>query len=195
MAAADLNALNTEEYILGHRKLRIAIISDTHGYIDENIVELIRNCDLALHAGDVMDAGVLEQMRPRLQSVAVAGNNDAQGLWCKRAHRFVAKLPDVVRIELPGGVIAVEHGHRFGFTQPDHAGLRNAHADARLIVYGHTHKQVIEQEDSPWIANPGAAGVVRNQGGPRCLVLTAHSDDWVIDSHEYPQPQLGNQVQ
>ena len=83
-----------------------------------------------------------------------------------------------------------KHGHRFGFSHPDHDKLRAAHPEAKLIVYGHTHKQIIERDTDPWIVNPGAAGLVRNQGGPRCLILTADGDDWRFESFAFPQPEI-----
>ncbi|MEM7206226.1 MAG: metallophosphoesterase family protein [Pseudomonadota bacterium] len=172
----------TQTHCIERDSLRILLLSDTHGYVDPNIASLSERCEIAIHAGDVMDAQVLNQLKPKSHVFAVAGNNDSTGLWCSSLKRVVTQLPHVIRLELPTGAIAVEHGHRFGFRQPDHDKLREAHSDARLIVYGHTHKQVIEQESEPWIANPGAAGRVRNQGAPRCLVLNAGASEWVIES-------------
>lgn len=120
--------------------LRIALISDTHGYIDDNIVALIRHCDIAIHAGDVMDERVLDRIQPRLKTIAVAGNNDTAGLWSSRENRYTGLLPERALIELPGGTIAVEHGHRFGFSQPSHEAMLAEYSESRLIVYGHTHK-------------------------------------------------------
>lgn len=179
---------NVESHTFDQRELRLVILSDTHGYLDENIAALIRDADIAIHAGDVMDALVLEQVQPKLKTIVVAGNNDIHGLWCSKSNDYVSQLPACARLQLPGGDIVVEHGHRFGSNQPDHVQLRKAHPEARLIVYGHTHKQIVEQEMSPWIANPGAAGLVRNQGGPRCLMLHVQGDDWQFEPHIFLQP-------
>jgi putative phosphoesterase len=179
---------HVECYIFDQVKLRIVILSDTHGYLDDNIAALIRTADIAIHAGDVMDAGVLEQMRPTLKTFAVAGNNDEQGLWSSRENCFIKKLPDSVLVQLPGGTIAIEHGHRFGFSQPNHDQLIAAYPKVRAIVYGHTHKQLIDQSSTPWVLNPGAAGVVRNQGGPSCLVLNTNGNEWLIEANIFPQP-------
>lgn len=174
--------MNIELHVFDQPELRLVILSDTHGYLDENIAALIRDADIAIHAGDVMDAIVLEQIQPKMKTIVVAGNNDVHGLWCSKSNDYVTQLPSCARLQLPGGDIVVEHGHRFGSKQPNHKNLRKAHPDARLIVYGHTHKQIVEQAKYPWIANPGAAGLVRNQGGPRCLVLHAQGDDWQFES-------------
>jgi putative phosphoesterase len=180
-------SLNVESYAFDQCKLRLVILSDTHGYLDENIAVLIRTCDVAIHAGDVMDVSVLEQMQPALQTIAVAGNNDERGLWSSLENRFTKKLPESVLVQLQGGTIAIEHGHRFGFFQPDHQQLIAAYPKVRAIVYGHTHKQLVDQSRTPWVLNPGAAGVVRNQGGPSCLVLSTNGDQWNVEANIFPQ--------
>ena len=43
----------------------VAIVSDTHGFLDPRIVKIIHDCHYAVHAGDVMAASVLDAMRPR----------------------------------------------------------------------------------------------------------------------------------
>ena len=182
------NYLKTEHHTFNQRELRLVILSDTHAFLDDNIAALIQDADIAIHAGDVMDVLILEKIQPKLKTIAVAGNNDEDGVWCSQTKQYGQKLPGSARVQLPGGDIVVEHGHRFGFSQPDHEQLRKAHADARLIIYGHTHKQVVEQDKTPWIVNPGAAGFVRNQGGPRCLTLHTKGDDWLFDSHVFMQP-------
>ena len=184
------NAVEVKPYIFDQIKLRLVILSDTHGYLDENIAALIRSADIAIHAGDVMDVSVLDQMHPALTTIAVAGNNDEQGLWSSRENCFKKKLPASVLVKLPGGTIAVEHGHRFGFSQPNHKNLIAAYPEARAIVYGHTHKQLIDQSSTPWVLNPGAAGVVRNQGGPRCLVLNTNHKEWIVEACIFSQPNV-----
>ena len=94
-------------------------------------------------------------------------------------------LPDIIRIRLPSGTIAVEHGHRHGHVQPEHRKLIAAHPDARAIIYGHTHKQLIDQAQTPWILNPGAAGHIRNHGGPKCMVLHVDVEQWRAIPHNF----------
>ena len=68
---------------------------------------------------------------------------------------------------------------------PDLAELRSAHPGVRAIVYGHTHKLLIDKQESPWVINPGAAGRIRNRGGPSCLVLTASPGSWDIETFRF----------
>lgn len=160
---------------------KIAVISDTHAYLDPRIEKIIADCDYALHAGDICGVNVIEVMRPkRGQVVAVAGNNDP---YC---HFSDAPLPESIRVEIAGATLAVEHGHKHGARLPSHESLRKAHPNAKIVVYGHTHQQVIDQTSSPWVINPGAAGKTRTNGGPSCLVIECHTDkEWQINAFRF----------
>jgi len=159
----------------------VCILSDTHGHLDDRIADVVRGCDYAIHAGDIMGAHILEQLKPRKTVIAVAGNNDFPAMWNKEEANIVSALPKVTDLVLPGGTVTIEHGHRLGGF-PEHDQLRWDHAEVKLVVYGHTHKRVIDQHAEPWIVNPGAAGRERTKGGPSCLVLNASETEWTIET-------------
>ena len=163
--------------------ITVAIISDTHAVLDPRIAEVISTADIAVHAGDIGGAGVLSAMKPKTgRIIAIIGNNDLAVPWQDDQPEYFESLPDIAEFELPGGTIAIEHGHRHDYRSPSHQSLRDAHPDSRLIVYGHTHHQVVDRELEPWVVNPGAAGITRNHGGPSCLLLIASEKDWKIES-------------
>ena len=161
----------------------VAIISDTHSVLDPRIAEVICHADIAVHAGDIGCASVLSSMHPKTgRVIAVAGNNDHAISWPVEHSKVFESIPEIAKLELPGGCLAIEHGHRHGFKTPDHQSLREAHPDVKLIIYGHTHQQVIDDSSIPWVANPGAAGATRTNGGPSYMLLTASEQDWTIES-------------
>jgi putative phosphoesterase len=165
---------------------RVAILSDTHGHVCPNVLAVVGGCDLAVHAGDISSARVLQQLREVTGRVyAVRGNNDVPGLWAGDELDVLAGLPAVAEVGLPGGRLVVEHGHVHGPLSPDLASLRSTHPRARAIVYGHTHKLLIDQSAEPWVLNPGAAGRIRNQGGPSCLVLHAAKASWRVEEFKF----------
>ena len=167
--------------MLSHK--RIAIISDTHGYLDPRIADVISGCDLAIHAGDIMGQHVLEQMQPRSGNViAVRGNNDNEFVWDSAEHPHLKTLDHVAHVSLQGGDLTVVHGHMHGGNHPKHSIMRHQFPAARAIVYGHSHIMVCDMDASPWVVNPGAAGQTRNKGGPSCLVLEISDNDWEIES-------------
>ena len=166
--------------------LTVAIISDTHAYLHPEINDIIKGCDIAVHAGDICDGKVLEAMQPKLgEVIAVAGNNDIPALWPEEQYDVVSQLPAQAEIHLPGGLLRIEHGHLHDMHKPDHADIRQAHPKARAVVYGHTHKKVIDDFELPWVVNPGAAGQTRNRGGSSCLVLTAGNKHWSFESFRF----------
>ena len=163
------------------KHVTVGILSDSHGYLDPRIKDTVNQCDHIVHAGDIFNAHVLQQLTPKKKLVAVAGNNDYPGLWNPEETEIVKALPLTSQLQVPGGLIIIEHGHRLG-NHPEHDDFRKDHAEARLVVYGHTHHRIIDQEAEPWVVNPGASGKVRNHGGPSCLVLHAGDDEWKIDT-------------
>ena len=156
--------------------MRILLVSDTHGVLDPRIEALVAGVDLVVHAGDVGSTGVLDQLAP---VQAVLGNNDTEAKWIG-ARRGLRGLRESREIDAPGGIIAVEHGHKVNPVARRHAKLRARHPQARLIVYGHSHRLVVDQDERPWVVNPGAAGRARTYGGPSCVVLTATRRSWSV---------------
>ena len=164
-----------------HNSVTVGILSDSHGYLDPRIAQTVNQCDYIVHAGDIFNAQVLEQLKPGKKLVAVAGNNDHTSFWKKDEAHIVRTLPPRASLELPGGLLVVEHGHRLG-NHPDHQQLRSDYSAARLIVYGHTHHRANDQAAEPWVVNPGASGRTRTHGGPSCMVLHASLYEWKIDT-------------
>lgn len=145
--------------------MRVLLIADTHGVLDERILERARGCDAVAHAGDIGSAEVLARLRDACaQIVAVRGNNDVAGKWLRRDHALLDALPETAVLELPGGTLAVVHGDAFS-PGVRHRRLRERFADARAVVYGHSHRLCIDEDAMPWVLNPGAAGRARTYGG------------------------------
>lgn len=162
-------------------RVRVAVVSDTHGFLDPRVAEAVSRHDCAVHAGDVGSAGVLEALRPGRQLVfAVRGNNDVPRKWPVQDRPVLGSLPRTVMLALPGGILAVVHGDRAGRPSERHRKLRARFADAKAVVFGHSHHRCVDRSARPWILNPGAAGKARAYGGPGMLSLTAGRKRWVV---------------
>jgi putative phosphoesterase len=165
---------------------RILIVSDTHGQLHGGEAELARRCDIAVHAGDIGNLSVLRALRPRLRrTIAVTGNNDTPARWPAEQCSVLESIPTCARLALPGGMLVVEHGHRAGKVASRHQTLRGRHPEARLVVYGHSHRLSCDLEHRPWVVNPGAAGRARSFGGASCLVLEIDAQRWHIQAHRF----------
>ncbi len=120
----------------------IGVISDTHGYVDPRLEAAFAGVDAIVHAGDVGSTEVLDALRQIAPLHAVYGNNDERlgGLGLRLHEDFaLAGVPFHLVHQLP------------------HA--RPARA-TRVVVFGHSHRTLIEHRDGVLYLNPGAAGRV-----------------------------------
>ena len=164
---------------------RVLLLADTHGVLDARIAVLARECDVVVHAGDVGNAEVIETLRAGgARVIAVRGNNDVPSKWPGGDRRALEALDDTARVELPGGLLIATHGDRYA-PSTRHARLRAAFPDAQAVIYGHSHRLVVDDNALPWILNPGAAGRARTYGGPSCLVLEATARAWRIEPRRF----------
>ena len=132
--------------------MRVGVISDTHGLLRPEVFDVFEHVDHILHAGDVGKPEILIELEAIAPVTAVYGNVDGPELR--------ARLTQVAEVELDGFVVVVTHGDQFGHPTP--AALHEAFPKAEIIVYGHTHKPLLELVDrTVTVMNPGGAG------GPR----------------------------
>lgn len=142
--------------------MRIGLISDTHGTLRNRVFTALDGVSRILHAGDIGPWDIVVELEAIAPVTAVCGNTD----------RFDPRdrVPEVAAVEAAGYQIQVIHGHQLGSPKP--AGLRAALPDADIIVYGHTHRPLIEQVGDTLVVNPGSAGAARFGLSPSVAVLT-----------------------
>ncbi len=188
MDADLLVAADTVARGRARRPVRVAIVADTHGRLDPRVAGIVKTCDMAVHGGDIGDAGILARLEPRGGRVfAVFGNNDVPAKWPEAERHLLDCLPEMLNLALPGGVLSVVHGHQTA-ARGRHERLRARFPDARAVVYGHSHRLIADRDASPWILNPGAAGSARTYGGASCMVLFASETLWRIKCFRFSLP-------
>lgn len=121
----------------------VGLISDTHGVLRPEAVEALRGCDVLIHAGDVGDPEVLEQLRALAPTFAVRGNVD-RGAWAM-------ELPVTEVVEVHGRSIYVLHDLSELDLDPLAAGFA-------AVVSGHSHQPSIQSRNGVYYINPGSAG-------------------------------------
>ena len=147
--------MNREVYVVG-------LISDTHGLLRPEVAGAFEDVELILHAGDVGGHGVLDALAAIAPVEAVYGNVDDP-----HDPRLARE-----RVVTVGGVtIHVSHGHEVGGPTPEKL-LKRYSAD--VIVFGHTHKPLIEQVGKRIVVNPGAAGPRRFNLKPSVARMTVN---------------------
>jgi putative phosphoesterase len=137
----------------------IGLISDTHGLVRPSVFNALSGVELILHAGDV-GGDVLTELRVIAPVRAVCGNTDPIG---------DPDLPPSQELTHGGVRIHVSHGHELGAPTPQK--LLEAY-DADVLVYGHTHRQLVVNADNRWVVNPGAAGQRRFKLEPSVARMT-----------------------
>jgi len=121
----------------------IGVISDTHGLLRPQAIAALQGSSLIIHAGDVGNADVLEQLRKIAPTVAVRGNID-RGPWS-------VGLPGEEVVQFDKRTFYVLHDLAELALDPPTAGF---HA----VISGHTHQPKIESKDDVLYFNPGSAG-------------------------------------
>jgi putative phosphoesterase len=141
----------------------IGLIADTHSLVRPEVFDALKGVDLILHAGDVGGRGVLDELGAIAPVRAVFGNTDIPG---------DPHLDATIDLMVDGLEIHVSHGHELGSPTPARL-LERYTAD--VIVYGHTHKALIERAGPRVVINPGAAGPRRFNLKPSVARLTVAS--------------------
>lgn len=137
----------------------IGLISDTHGLLRPGVHDALAGVDLILHAGDVGGDDVLRELAIIAPVRAVHGNTDPAD----------PHLPLLITLEIGGLLIHVSHGSEVGSLTP--AKLLATY-EADVIVYGHTHRQLVTRSRNRLVVNPGAAGARRFDLKPSVARLT-----------------------
>lgn len=140
--------------------MKIGLISDTHGLLRAQVFEVFAGVEHVVHAGDVGEAGILDELAAIAPVTAVWGNVDG---WEIR-HRTT----EIAEVELGGAKVVVVHGMQLGSPTPERVAAAYPHAD--LAVFGHSHRPVIQQVGSVLTVNPGSAGRKRFRDPVCCAI-------------------------
>ena len=141
----------------------VGLISDTHGHLDDSILDLFEGVDVIVHAGDIGGEKILYELQALAPVTAVRGNTDRPGpTWL---------LPEVASLTVGGTRIHVVHD--LG------ASSLSSLDEAEILVFGHTHKPQVIQCERQLQVNPGSASRPRAADGLRTVALLEVGPDRV----------------
>lgn len=132
--------------------MKIALLSDTHSYIDDRILSFIDPCDEVWHAGDIGDLAVSDKLKTIKPLRAVYGNIDGAEF------RREFKRDEVFTIE--GKKFWMTHiGGKPGYYYPEARGKFQEYKPD-IFICGHSHicKVQMDRSVNALYMNPGAAG-------------------------------------
>ena len=129
--------------------MKIGIISDTHGFLDPEVLRLFQGVDHILHGGDIGSSRVIALLEDIAPVTAVSGNTDAEiGFRETEIIRLMGRkflLHHIVDVRSTAEAIK----RRIDAERPD------------VIVFGHTHRRHCEYTGPTLYLNPGYAGKPR----------------------------------
>ena len=121
--------------------MRIGLISDTHGLLRPQALAALAGVERIIHAGDIGNAAVLDALAAIAPVDVVRGNNDT-GAWA-------AAIPHDVTLEYGGVRIYLLH---------DIKELKGRMPPVQVVIAGHSHKPLVQEQDGVLRVNPGSAG-------------------------------------
>lgn len=122
---------------------KIGLISDTHGLLRKEAIENLKDCDLIIHAGDIGNVEVLEELESISNVFAVKGNCDKD--------KKVESLPFSQIININNTNIYIVHDIKT-------IDIDLKREDINIVVYGHSHKYDKYEKSGILYINPGGAG-------------------------------------
>jgi uncharacterized protein len=130
-------------FVSSEKKLRVALLSDTHGLMRSEARAFALGCDYIVHGGDIGSPEILEDLAQIAPLIAVRGNNDREP--------WAAHLPETEMIRIGGAFIYVVHDISQLDIEPRAAGVQ-------AVVSGHSHRPSIEEREGVLYVNPGSCG-------------------------------------
>ncbi|MGI6096272.1 MAG: metallophosphoesterase family protein [Lachnospiraceae bacterium] len=149
--------------------MKVLVVSDTHGHEEnlERVLEKESPVNCLIHAGDVEGQEDYFEVLAECPVHIVSGNND-----------FFSDLPREEEFFLKGHKVLLTHGHYYGVSMGTERIVEEGRArKAELVIFGHTHRPVIEQKADITVVNPGSLSYPRQRGRrPSYIIITTDQD-------------------
>lgn len=133
--------------------MKIGVISDTHIPVNakklpQKVCDLFKKCDLIIHAGDIVEKPVIDELEKLAETRAVYGNMDS--FYLKQ------NLPEKIVIDVAGKKIGVMHGRGAASKVPQ---LVKEEFPEKLdiVIFGHSHDAYNKKVGGTIYFNPGSA--------------------------------------
>jgi uncharacterized protein len=151
-----------------------AVIADTHmppraRTLPEGLIPHLQRADLILHAGDLMDPTLLEELAAYAPTRAVRGNLDPPE----------AGLPETLEFEFGGARVAMIHDS--GTKRGRRSRMQRRFPEARIVVFGHSHIPWLEDQDGLILLNPGSPTDRRRQPAHTFALLRVEDSEVTAD--------------
>lgn len=142
------------------------MIADTHvpgrgRRLPDAVSELFDGVELILHAGDFVDSGILHELQAIAPTRGVLGNCDASEL--------ATLLP--IKDSFDAGGLRIGMIHDSGPREGRRKRMSAAFPNHRVVVFGHSHRPLVEDDGALLLLNPGSACDPRAAKIPTVAIL------------------------
>jgi len=127
--------------------LVIGCVSDTHGMLRPQLLELFQGVDLIIHAGDIGNPEILNELKKISRLVYVRGNMDYHG-WANKINKTEVAQINSYSFYILHDIYNLD--------------LDPVAANFNGVIFGHTHKPFSEFKNGVLYLNPGSAGPPRS---------------------------------
>ena len=170
-----LGLVQTAKHSRGETDMRIAVISDTHGLLRPEVLDVIETCEVIIHGGDINNAEILQELSDRRPLYMVRGNNDKE--WAK-------SIPETRQFELAGLTFFAVHNKKD--VPEDLSGVD-------VIIFGHSHKYFEEVRDGRLWLNPGSCGRRRFSQPITMAVMEVENGVYKVERIDIPAGEGGKE--
>lgn len=136
--------------------MRILIVSDTHRKNDNyfKVLQKMKKLDMVIHCGDVEGSEFALSEAAECPVLMVAGNND-----------FFTELSREQELNIGNYKVWVTHGHNYLVSMGTERIKQEAKArGVQIVMFGHTHRPCLEQDEELIAVNPGSLSYPRQDG-------------------------------
>lgn len=156
--------------------MKILVVSDTHGR-HTNLDKILRTAgeiDMFVHLGDLEDGEFYIDVIVECEKHIIGGNND-----------YFSGLPMEEEFYIGPNKVFITHGHQYSVSYEKESIKRAGRArGASLVMFGHTHKPYLEEEDGLTILNPGSVSYPRQSGRKPGYMILEMDEEGCISYHQ-----------
>ncbi|WP_455683672.1 metallophosphoesterase family protein [Thomasclavelia sp.] len=131
--------------------IKVGIISDTHNFLREEVINELQTCDYIIHGGDIVDKKILDKLKSISKVFVVKGNNDN------------LDLNKDVYFQI--GSYTFYMIHELGEKK-----------DVDFYIYGHSHQPACYNKGKTLYINPGSCGKKRFSLPLTYIILYLYED-------------------
>lgn len=148
---------------------KIGILSDTHGLLRPEILEILAGCDVIFHGGDINRPEIVEELQKIAPLYVVRGNNDKG--WAEA---------------IPHDLTATVEGLTFYMVHNKKEAAENLEG-IDIVLFGHSHKYTETVIENRLWLNPGSCGRRRFHQEITMAVMTVEGRAYQVEKIVIPQ--------